>query len=269
MIIFLYGPDDYRREQKNWEILAEFQRKQSDLGIGKFDLANGGDFEKFQEFLRSQSLFQVAKMAILDSAFEAEAKDLGKTLKDFLENKDVTILMSEKDKPVKTLDFLRRKPVVFQEFEILKGKEWESFVVSEIQKREIKISSSGVKFLTQVYEGDTWRFITELDKIQHLGNPSTSSGPRMEIHTRDLEDLGIEQAPNFWSLIWGFKNRDIKERLWALERVFGMNEPAAKMFNILAYQLPDKKTAIAYGDLAVKSGKLEYEEALLELIISQ
>ena len=282
MIIFLYGPDDYRREQKKWEILLEFKKKRSDLGVGRFDLSGDGEFEKFQDFLKNQSLFQVAKMAVLENSFQVLGDklkvELKKILKEVIENKDVTVLISEKDKPIKTLDFLLKGPVLAQTFEILKGGEWESFVRREIKKREMEISPDGARFLAQVYEGNTWAFITELDKIQHLGSPPPShstprvsdpmgSESRTEIDTRDLEDLGIEQVPSFWSLIWGFKSPDIKQRMWALEKVLGSNEQPAKIFNILAYQLPGKLQDLARYDLMVKSGKLEYEEALVDLVI--
>ena len=302
MVIFLYGPDDYRREAKKREIVAEFQKRHSNLGLGTYDLSIEGDFEMFLDFLKNQSLFQSAKMAVLENSFEAadgKIKELKRVLQEVVDNKSITVLISEKDKPVKALDFLLKKPVrqirqahyrqdqgvpvLAQEFEVLKGKEWESFVRGEVKKREINISPDGVRFLAQVYEGDTWRLVTELDKIQFLGGPSTGSGQApsalrqssgqagsglsREIQIKDLEDLGVEQAPNFWGLILGFKSRDVAARLWALEKVFGLNEPPAKIFNILAYQLPDKLQDLARYDLMVKSGKIEYEEVLVDLAL--
>ncbi len=262
MVIFLYGPDDYRREAKKREIVAEFQKRHSNLGLGTYDLSIEGDFEMFLDFLKNQSLFQSAKMAVLENSFEAadgKIKELKRVLQEVVDNKSITVLISEKDKPVKAVDFLVKKPVLAQEFEVLKGKEWESLVRAEVKKREINISPDGVRFLAQVYEGDTWRLVTELDKIQFLSS--------REIQIKDLEDLGVEQAPNFWGLILGFKSRDVAARLWALEKVFGTNDPPAKIFNILAYQLPDKLQMLANYDLMVKSGKIEYEEALINLAI--
>lgn len=275
MIIFLYGPDDYRREAKKREIVAEFQKKRSDLGIGRFDLVSEDGFKSLQEFLMSQSLFQPKKMAILDNGFELEAKVLKKILLEVLENKNITVLMSEKDKPVKALDFLLKEPVVNQKFENLEGKEWENFILKEAKRVEVKITAGALRFLAGVYQNNSWGLVTEFQKVKYLGNPAAfrqdlrqaSSGSHVEIDVRDLEDLGVEQVPNFFSLILGFKNRNLSDRLWALEKIFSMNEPAAKIFNILAYQLPDKLQDMARYDLMVKSGKLEYEEALLNLVI--
>ncbi len=271
MIIFLYGPDDYRRETKKREILAEFRKRHNNFGPMTFDLSEEGNFEKFREFLGSQSLFQSAKLVVLESSFEATSdmfKELKKTLKEFLENKDTTILVSERDKPVKTLEFLRGKPVLFQEFEFLEGREWESFILKEAERLGVKITAAALKFLEEAYQNNTWALVTELEKVQHLSNPSRGSGPRAEIDARDFEDLGVEQAPNFWSLILGFKARNLPDRLRALEKIFSTNEPPAKVFNVLAYQLPDKLQDLARYDLMVKSGKLEYEEVLLDLAIN-
>lgn len=275
MVIFLYGADDYQREAKKWEIMAEFRKKRSDLGLATFDFSEDRGFEKFHEFLASQSLFQPKKIASVDSAFEVDAKKLARVLKGVLENKDITVLISEKSKPIKALDFLLKKPVLVQEFEILKEAEWRKFVLKEVRSRGLALEPGAVDFLAQVYNGNSWGLVTELEKIQHLGNPSTSrrgsgqTGPgfRVEISVRDLEELGMEQVPNFWSLLLGFRSRDLGQRLWALEKVFETKEPPAKIFNILAYQLSDRLKDFARYDLMVKSGRLEYEEVLVDLVL--
>ena len=63
------------------------------------------------------------------------------------------------------------------------------------------------------------------------------------------------------------KGYDVRVRLTALETLLAMNDPAAKLFNILASQWKEKIPQFAKYDLAIKSGKLEYEEALVDLVI--
>lgn len=275
MIIFLHGPDDYRREEKKREILAEFRNRHPNFGLMTFSFgegfAPGGDlleFERFQEFLANQSLFQVAKMAVLENSFEAfsdmrhETRDMFKSeLGNILNSKNVTILISEREKPVKAMDFLLKEPVMTQEFRFLEGREWEVFILKEAERLDVKITLTSLRFLASVYQNNTWSLVTELEKVAGLG--------KEVVDVKDLENLGIEQAPIFWSLILGFKSRNLEQKLWALEKILGSNEQPAKIFNILAYQLPAKLQDLARYDLMVKSGKLEYEEALLELAISQ
>lgn len=268
MIIFLYGVDDYRREEKRRAIVGEFLKKRSGLSVRFFSAE--GDlnwFEEFKSFLRNQSIFESAKLVVISGISEVPAKGLAEELKLFLDNKSVTVIISTPDKPGKELNFLLKKPirqaqgepVLVQEFDVLKGKEWNLFVKGEIKKREMNFTPAAADFLEKVYEGNPWRLVTELDKLRCL---------ELEIVDRkDLEKMGLEVVPNFWSLILGFKSRFLGDRLRALEKMLGTNEPTAKVFNIIAYQLPEKIEKIAGYDLAIKSGKMDYEEALVDLAI--
>ena len=73
MIIFLYGPDDYRRLQKKREILAEFKKKHSDLGVCIFDMTSGAT-DDLEEFLRAQSIFENKKLAVIENLFPREKR---------------------------------------------------------------------------------------------------------------------------------------------------------------------------------------------------
>ena len=165
MIIFLYGPDDYRRSEKKRSIIAEFFKKRSEIGLGVFDLEEKAAPENLGDFLKTQSIFEKAKLAVLENAFELDAPKLAKILKPFVEEKNITILMAEKDKPVKALAFLLDKPVISQKFESLVGAEWLAFINSEVKKNDAKLTDSAAQFLGTVYEGNAWGLVTELQKL--------------------------------------------------------------------------------------------------------
>jgi hypothetical protein len=289
MIIFLYGPDDYRRDEKRRWFVAEFVKKYGGLGVGYFDLgeahlpapppdplrgskragraqASGGQeggFERFVEFTRNQSLFGPEKLAVVEHAFsaadEVSEKQLVAELKPLVDRKGTTVLITDSKKPVKAFDFLLKKPVLVEHFNYLEGAAWLRFVEQEAARRGVRLSRDAAVFLAEVYAGDTWRLATELEKMSLLGTSS--------IERRDLAHLDAELAPEFWGLMNGLRSPRLPERLAALERCFGTKEPAGKLFNILAYQWPEKLSAMAGYDLAVKSGKLGYEEVLLDLAI--
>jgi hypothetical protein len=88
------------------------------------------------------------------------------------------------------------------------------------------------------------------------------------IDKKDLDVFDFEVAPNYWGLINGLKSFDIKNRLYAFETMLAGNDPPAKIFNILASQWQEKIPHMAEYDLAIKSGKVDYEEALVDLLIS-
>ncbi|MBI4094738.1 MAG: hypothetical protein HY435_00910 [Candidatus Liptonbacteria bacterium] len=262
MIIALYGPDDFRRRQKEKFYIAEFAKKHSGIGVGRFDFSEEGALEKFQNFVKNRSIFEPYKLTVLGSLFEApEAvlREMAKELKALADVKEITILISEEKTALKELNTVLKKAFSTEKFEYLEGEEWEKFVKSEVKNLSIALSDSAVKFLAQAYQGDTWRLVTEIQKISFLDKKT--------IEKSDLEKLDIEITPNFWNLLHGLKSRDLKERLISLDGVLDQNEPAAKVFNILAYQWPEKLGDFADYDVAVKSGKMDYEEALVDLII--
>ncbi len=269
MIIFLYGPDDFRRHQRKKFYIEEYKKKHSGLGIGRFDFSEEGAGEKFSEFMRNRSMFDSFKMAILENIFavsaersghEAELEALMDELKLLVESgKETTILISEVKKPTKNFNFLLREPVIAELFETLEGYEWELFVRREAKARGVNFTNDALVFLATVYAGDSWRAVTELEKLRFLEKDS--------VETHDLENLGLEITPNFWGLMSALRSPDVRRRLPALERIFAENEPAAKVFNILSAQWPEKLPQMAQYDIAVKSGKLEYEEVLVDVVL--
>ena len=272
MIILLYGPDEYRRLQKKNEIIAEFRKKRSGLGIGFFDLGEKESFSGFQDFIKNRSMFETQKLAVLSNVFECSERGLADELKWAAKQAEVTILVSEKNKTSENLNFLGRKSVhphtkrvgmgtgiKTQEFAYLTGAKWEAFVSEFAKENGAALQPAALKFLAEVYQNDTWGLVTEIQKIAML--------LRKNIELKDLEKLGLEVSPNFFGLLGGLKSYELDKRLAALEKLFLLNEPMPKIFNMIAYQIPDKLPQLAKYDILVKSGKLDYEEVLVDLVI--
>jgi len=258
MIIFLYGPDDYRRAQKRKELTAEFLKKRSLQGTGVFDLADGDAFDNLEEFLANQQLFESAKFAVLENAFEAGPARLAKTIQPFADSKTTTVLLSEREKPIKALAFLLKKPVLFQEFKNLTGEFFERFAALEAKKNDIAFDPAALRYLAAVFAGDSWGLATEIQKLAGLGS---------EITKHDLYKFDFEIAPAYWPLVMGVRSSDMRSRFSSLETLFAQGDPPPKIFNILASQWRDKTRELAEYDFAIKSGKLEYDDALLALIL--
>ncbi len=269
MIIFLYGPDEWRRTEKKRAIVAEFVHKRSDLGVAEFDLSLKEGFQATEEFLRAQSLFSAPKLAIIEQVFEAESKALAKFLVPFLDATDATVLISEKSKPVKALHFLLEKPALTQEFETLVGAEWLAFVRAQAKARGANLAPPAAQFLANVFQGNTWGLVTELEMLAGLSTARAARGKdAAPLDMGDLIEFDLEVAPNYWALMNGLKSVDMKKRLYALESMLALADPPAKIFNILAAQWQEKTPHMAEYDLAVKAGKVDYEEALVDLLVS-
>lgn len=252
MVIYLYGSDAYRRQEKLKWYLDKFKEKYSALTVESFDLENENELVKLKEFATAQSLFESSKFGILNNLSEADPKELEGVFKISLDSKTLTLaIFSEKDLS-KDFKFLKSKTgVVSEEFKTPTENDLVNFIKTEANKRKIKLSPDNLAILARNYSNDTWGLITELDKLAMGGSPES------------LEEI------NFFTLVTKLQRAgNAKQSLPALERLLIENEPAM-LFNFLASRASGgTKTKMADYDVAIKSGKLEYEEALLDLVVS-
>lgn len=258
MLIFLYGPDDYRRHKAKEEIVARSKKNHKGAKPSVFDVENKGEVVVFEEFVRNQPIFETSRSVILENAYEMDQTLLAKLLKPLITDKNINVLLSERKKPVKELAFLLKDPVRILEFGNLEGSEWIVFIKTEAKAIGLALDDASVRFLSGVYEGDTWSLVTELQKLASF---------KSSIMREDLDSFGLQIAPDYWPLMNGMKSNDMRNRMMALEKLFSINDPAAKTFNMLASQWREKTAKMAEYDFAVKSGKLDYEEVLLALAL--
>lgn len=264
MIIFLYGSDAYRRRQKLNEILKSYSQKHSNLNSGVFDLAVENEFLNFKAFLGSQSLFENFKLVVVSGLYQAEPrKDLIKSIKSFLENQQIMIVISETEFPPKDFIFFTEKPVQFQEFRELKGDYFKVFLKKEAVLRGLKFSVEAEALLAGIYEPDSWALVNELDKIAlaDLSQPIAINA------LKSVSDLETEEK--VFDLTKALASRQLKEKIISLEKLFLQKEATPRVFNLLAAVSPAVLTAkLSDLDVSIKSGGLDYEEALLGLVIS-
>jgi len=285
MLIFLYGQDSYRRQKKSNSFIEGYRQKHSNLSLDYFDLdpSTGSGQEEFfrlKEFGKQMLIFSAIggsasggdnkKMAVLKNAFStdtaAAVKELREFLKKYLNDESLTILISEETIP-EELKSLAKKAFLLEKFEPLEGDKWLFFVQKEAQQRKVSLSSQAVYFLARVFKNDGWGLINELDKIALLSKKDS-------IEPSDLMDIGDynQESPDIFDFINRvIRNWSLPEKTIALERLFISQEEPVKIFNIMASlkKLPIgliKK--LADYDVMVKSGKIDYEEVLLDLALS-
>ena len=259
MIIFLYGPDSYRRDAKKRFYIAEFEKKYSTHGIEHVDLEAADGLQALDLAARSRSLFEPAKLIIVDNFSEITPKKLLAALEPFSKDKQLNILLVADKKPVKALDFLLKAPVTSAAFEYLEGAAWMKFVQSEVAANKVDLDPAALNLLARTYEKDSWGLVTELQKLAGVGK---------KLNAADLAALGLEVAPEFFPLVQSLRSSHLGDRFAALARLFRDNEPAAKIFNIISALWVQKTPQFAAYDRAVKMGKMDYEEALTDLLIS-
>ncbi len=262
MIILLTGPDDFRREEKRKEITGEYKKKRKFLNLKIFDF-DEDEVSGLGSFMANRSIFEDAKLAVLKNIsslkIELRKEKLAPILKSASGDKSSHILISEKEKLPADLKFLLKKPVVVQEFDYLSDAKWLSFVKVKADEAGLKLTPAAAGFLAKIFQNDTWGLTTELQKLSFLKNRN--------LDKKELEFLNSRMPVDFWSRLQDLKSPSAGRRLEALEILFEKGGGGGKIFNILSAVWPQKLPEFAYLDLLIKSGKLEYEEALLKLVV--
>lgn len=246
MIIYLYGPDSYQRQRRLSWYIEKFKEKHTALTVEQFDLESLEELNRLKEFSTAQSLFADFKFGILNNLDQAEPKELESVFKLATDSKTLTLTVSSEKKLPKEFKALNGKGVTKEEFSEVSEADLVPFIQKEAEARNIKITPVQARALAQNHGGDTWALITELDKLA-LGGTVES----------------LQKHEDFFQLL----NRVQRGDLAALTRLLESEDPV-KVFNILSVQKnPALKTKMADYDVAIKSGKLDYPEALTSLII--
>jgi len=257
MIILLYGQDSYRRLTKQFEIEKAYREKRGNLSEEHFDLSLDGTMERFKDFIVNRSMFDDMKLTVLENAYDySDNKEFREILYSELETKSLIILMSADGKPPAKLNFLLKKPVQNQIFQPLEDAKLEFFINKEALSRGLKLSADIIESVKNTFGSDTWGIITELDKMAFQSNHFKPHKPKVD----------------YYVLVSALKaNKDFKHKLVALEIMLSeRRDDPARVFNSLSYRLNSRKEAQAFADydVAVKSGKLDYEEVLVDFCLS-
>jgi len=254
MIVFLYGPDAYRRSRKEKQLVAEYRKKHSALSADFFDVAEGATWDDVRGAVKNRSLFDDKKLAVMNVRDGAVfVKEEIKWLKALAANPDETIFITADGAPLKPFAFLLAAPVHAQEFAELSGKALQTFVEAEATQRGLKISGQGLARLAAEYRGDMWGLMTEIDRL------ALSSARDFVSEKSSPED--------FISAIKKLAYGGGVQSLATLERALA-HEDSAKIFNVLAaFTSGEKKRRMADYDAAIKFGTLDYESALTDMAI--
>lgn len=262
MIVLLIGPDDFRREEKRKEITGEYTKKRKFLNLKVFDF-DEDEISGLENFMANRSIFEDAKLAVLKniSALKSEIRKgkLIPSLKSAISSKTNHILISERETLPADLKFLLKKPVAVQEFGWLSAASWQNFIKAKTAEAGLRLTPAATGFLAEIFKNDTWGLITELQKLSFLKNKN--------IDKKDLEFLNSRTPVDFWNELQELKSFSAPRRLRALEFLLEKGEGGGKIFNVLSAIWPQKISEFANFDLLIKSGKLEYEEALLKLVL--
>ncbi len=269
MLFCLYGPDSYRRKEKLTELIAPYRKKYTNTDILEVDVEDDEDaWGKARDFLGQPSMFVDSKVAIIKHGTCIEDEGWISVLRSQLKTEKSFVFLSEEKKPEGDFDFLLMKGVWNIEFQELSGDELKKFVVEKSKKHNISFERDAFDFFCSFVfsqESDrSWRAIFELEKLSLLEL-------QQPIQKQDLvKYIKIHTHEELFSVVRAVMNaRSVPARLSALEKMFIQNEAPAYFFNLLSsFARGLEVVSLADYDVMVKSGKLGYEEAILDFVLN-
>ena len=98
MIIYLYGPDSYRRHKKLKGIVVKYKEKHAAVTVERFFLESESDFERLRDFVKYQSLFDDFQLAIIHTADISLKKEFAELLQSHMDTKSTILLISAEKK---------------------------------------------------------------------------------------------------------------------------------------------------------------------------
>ncbi len=258
MIFFLYGKDSFRRGRRKKEIFGEILRKYPKINYSFFSGENEDSIQKIKEFLSAQGLFFEKRVAVLEEADNLDGKKLTKEIIGFADNKDTALVIVYDGKPTKDFSALLKAPVKTEEFNELSPAELSKYISSLAKELRLKIEPLAIAKLIKSYGTNLWGIFTELQKI---------GGSTDIVKAQNIEALGFENVSEYWPTLNALRSPNLGARLFALETLFLQGEPAIKTFSILAGSRGSDPKTFAEYDLLIKSGKLDFDEAIINLIL--
>jgi len=268
MIIFLYGPDVYRREVKVRELLTINREKNRDADIKTFDLYENKDaWKEAREFLSQPSMFSDKKTVVVYGSGEADLKEWRELLKREVHTNDHIVIISDEKSPKKNFLFLLDSDIKASEYIELEGKKLEVFLKREAERIGIFFDDESWKLFILHIESFPLRSaagVRELEKCALFSKNKKidPKGLSSIIQTSETKDVyGVARI-----LI---SERKREKRMAILEQALISKVDPAHLFNTLVYVASgDGIERLAQLDIKIKSGNAEYEEALLEFVLN-
>lgn len=275
MVIFLYGSDSYRRNKKLKELIQAYQEKYTEFDIFSCDLESEPDgWLRVRDFLNQPSMFVDSKIAVIKESGAVPTasgeKEWIKILKTYLKTSSTSqqtfILISDRKSPKKAFNFLLKEPVRSQAFEELKGGLLEKFLEREAKDYNLSFNPQAWQFFcSYIASGDnrSWLAHNELEKLVLADFPKPISLDNLKsiVHWRTREEIFLVAGQIL-------KAGNSGQKLKILERLLLQKGAPAYIFNSLAYQANGRAVLrLADYDISIKSGRLEYEEALTDFVL--
>lgn len=194
MIIFLYGQDTYRAQQKLNEIIEHYKK----IHKNAFSLRNfeGGNlnFQDFRNEVETISMFREKKLVVLKDVFPNQdfQEEFLKRGERFVSSDNIILIYEKKelDKNAPFFRFLKKKATV-QEFQPLGRLGLQNWVKREFKKYQAKLAPEALELLVNYVGDGLWQMEGEIKKLVNYKNGQTVKKEDVELLVRPKIETDI------------------------------------------------------------------------------
>jgi DNA polymerase III subunit delta len=238
MLIFLYGPDTWRSQQKLSEFKQEFTKKKDPQGLSIVIFDNQNlNLNNLRNAFLSSGLFTEKRLIIIKNFFSPLTLKISTKTKNFFEEilnilkktkqqKDNILIFWDEEINEKKLNpeqkkiyqLLKKEPYQ-EEFKALKKPELKTWIKNQAINKNITIDQLAQEALIEICGANLWSLKNELEKLIALKSGTLEK-------TINLKDVQKNLLPA------------LEENIWALTDALGQRKKALalKIFSDLSAQ---------------------------------
>jgi len=207
MIIFLYGEDEFRSNEKLAEIKNKFLEKNPDVTSGLFDFAEKDwNIGEIIMIISSGGLFSSKKLVVIKNIIYAKKEFSDEKFEKFLKSEakkekspaspaggDLILVFWESGKMKRSSQLykLLKKIAKCQESELLEGAKLKNWIIGKIEKGDISISPAAVEKLMVFVGNDLNLLSREIEKLATYKNKGEISGEDVDLLVKSKIDTDI------------------------------------------------------------------------------
>lgn len=267
MIYILYGPDEYRRAEKTKELFRSFYERIPLSARASFSLDEEGSLENLYSFVVSEGLFEEGKkVAIVKEGLLLLETERMKLIIDLAARNNKIVLLFSEPWSRKSLSGAQKllfdKAAKTQFFEKLSEESAVRFLMALATKEEILIEGAACRMIIRACAGDLEAAVNEIKKMSLLSQPLSAS------FVSSL--LKGEIGGGLFSLARSFASAPLSVRLREWEKICFFSPDWFLIFAYLVKSAEKEPVARALfeADVKVKSGLLEIDQAMLEVLLA-
>src|SRR3989344_2055284 len=285
MTIFLYGPDSYRLKQGLNQVTLGYKKKYPNgLNLFSFDLSDNEQKSRFEDSLKTASLFEEAKLIVVRSIFVS--KDSSGWAKKILfehsvdKNKEIVVMVVG-PAPQKELEKINKElfkdlastSATVRNFEYLDGVKLVNWVRSEFVSLNCSIDTVSARTLIDLTGNESWQLANEIQKLANYRQKGAITSKdvaalvsgRTELNIFDFVDAIVSKnrAKSYELLYRELKNGRDPHYLLAM-MAYGFRSRANK------FSLEELRSAfgkLLEMDTLSKNGAMNLIDALFEFVL--